>query len=191
MVQGLVKEPSARLLKHVIRCYLRLSDNPRCVGMCCVYVWICIFVCIYYELLICMYLLQLWMCMQNSGVYVIINWLVRYNCSWPCGPMDKASDYESGDSRFKSWQGHFLFSLRQLFLWTLNIYNCNNELHNYSLLCCQCLLGYSVCCIYAYSGFWGLWIAYLNIRSGFPLQPVTELESSDSEIDHCFIYVHM
>lgn len=29
MVQGLVKEPSARLLKHVIRCYLRLSDNPR------------------------------------------------------------------------------------------------------------------------------------------------------------------
>ena len=34
MVQGLVKEPSARLLKHVIRCYLRLSDNPRCVGMC-------------------------------------------------------------------------------------------------------------------------------------------------------------
>ena len=24
---------------------------------------------------------------------------------WPCGPMDKASDYESGDSRFESWQG--------------------------------------------------------------------------------------
>ena len=23
----------------------------------------------------------------------------------PCGPMDKASDYESGDSRFESWQG--------------------------------------------------------------------------------------
>ena len=24
---------------------------------------------------------------------------------WPCGPMDKASDYESGDSRFESWHG--------------------------------------------------------------------------------------
>lgn len=29
MVQSLAKEPSARLLKHVVRCYLRLSDNPR------------------------------------------------------------------------------------------------------------------------------------------------------------------
>ena len=35
----------------------------------------------------------------------------------PCGPMDKASDYESGDSRFESWQGRaisfsiFFFSL--------------------------------------------------------------------------------
>ena len=29
MVISLSKEPSARLLKHVIRCYLRLSDNPR------------------------------------------------------------------------------------------------------------------------------------------------------------------
>lgn len=27
------------------------------------------------------------------------------NLIWPCGPMDKASDYESGDSRFDSWQG--------------------------------------------------------------------------------------
>ena len=25
---------------------------------------------------------------------------------WPCGPMDKASDYESGDCRFESCQGH-------------------------------------------------------------------------------------
>ena len=24
---------------------------------------------------------------------------------WPCGATDKASDYESGDSRFESWQG--------------------------------------------------------------------------------------
>lgn len=29
MVIHLAKEPSARLLKHVVRCYLRLSDNPR------------------------------------------------------------------------------------------------------------------------------------------------------------------
>jgi CCR4-NOT transcription complex subunit 9 len=29
MVINLAKEPSSRLLKHVIRCYLRLSDNSR------------------------------------------------------------------------------------------------------------------------------------------------------------------
>ncbi|KAH3720376.1 CCR4-NOT transcription complex subunit 9-like [Dreissena polymorpha] len=29
MVLHLTREPSARLLKHVVRCYLRLSDNPR------------------------------------------------------------------------------------------------------------------------------------------------------------------
>eukprot|EP00731_Ephydatia_muelleri_P025480 Em0017g563a len=29
MVISLAKEPSTRLLKHVVRCYLRLSDNPR------------------------------------------------------------------------------------------------------------------------------------------------------------------
>ena len=29
MVLNLVKEPSIRLLKHVIRCYLRLTDNLR------------------------------------------------------------------------------------------------------------------------------------------------------------------
>lgn len=29
MVLSLAKEPSARLLKHVVRCYLRLSDNSR------------------------------------------------------------------------------------------------------------------------------------------------------------------
>ena len=29
----------------------------------------------------------------------------------PCGPTDKASHYESGDSRFESWQGRcYLFS---------------------------------------------------------------------------------
>ncbi|XP_043688836.1 CCR4-NOT transcription complex subunit 9-like isoform X1 [Telopea speciosissima] len=29
MVQSLAEQPSPRLLKHIIRCYLRLSDNPR------------------------------------------------------------------------------------------------------------------------------------------------------------------
>jgi len=29
MVDSLVREPSGRLLKHVVRCYLRLTDNPR------------------------------------------------------------------------------------------------------------------------------------------------------------------
>ena len=29
MVAVLVETPSHRLLKHIIRCYLRLSDNPR------------------------------------------------------------------------------------------------------------------------------------------------------------------
>lgn len=29
MVAALVEQPSSRLLKHIIRCYLRLADNPR------------------------------------------------------------------------------------------------------------------------------------------------------------------
>jgi len=33
MVLALSKDPSARLLKHVVRCYLRLSDNPRYVNV--------------------------------------------------------------------------------------------------------------------------------------------------------------
>ncbi|KAL6082159.1 hypothetical protein STEG23_027334, partial [Scotinomys teguina] len=33
MVLQLSKEPSARLLKHVVRCYLRLSDNPRLIAL--------------------------------------------------------------------------------------------------------------------------------------------------------------
>lgn len=31
MVQTLIEVPSVRLLKHIVRCYLRLSENPRCV----------------------------------------------------------------------------------------------------------------------------------------------------------------
>ena len=35
MVIQLAKEPSQRLLKHVVRCYLRLSDNTRaCEALC-------------------------------------------------------------------------------------------------------------------------------------------------------------
>lgn len=29
MVAALVEQPSQRLLKHIIRCYLRLADHPR------------------------------------------------------------------------------------------------------------------------------------------------------------------
>ena len=29
--------------------------------------------------------------------------------TWPRGPMDKAPDYESGDSRFESWRGQIFF----------------------------------------------------------------------------------
>ena len=28
---------------------------------------------------------------------------------WPRGPLDKASDYESGDSRFEYWRGRLFF----------------------------------------------------------------------------------
>jgi CCR4-NOT transcription complex subunit 9 len=31
MVAQLVNQQSSRLLKHVVRCYLRLSDNPKYV----------------------------------------------------------------------------------------------------------------------------------------------------------------
>ena len=33
----------------------------------------------------------------------------------PRGPMDKASDYESGDSRFKSWRSRLFFSFACFF----------------------------------------------------------------------------
>jgi uncharacterized protein YsxB (DUF464 family) len=34
MVQSLIEQPSVRLLKHIVRCYLRLSENPRSVPAC-------------------------------------------------------------------------------------------------------------------------------------------------------------
>lgn len=33
MVAALAEQPSSRLLKHIIRCYLRLSDNPKSVNV--------------------------------------------------------------------------------------------------------------------------------------------------------------
>lgn len=36
MVTTLVETQAVRLLKHVVRCYLRMSDNPRCVSR---FVW--------------------------------------------------------------------------------------------------------------------------------------------------------
>ena len=35
----------------------------------------------------------------------------------PCGPMDKASVYATGDSRFESWQGQLLHSSVELNDW--------------------------------------------------------------------------
>lgn len=35
MVESLAEQPSTRLLKHIIRCYLRLSDNPRSPALAC------------------------------------------------------------------------------------------------------------------------------------------------------------
>ncbi len=45
----------------------------------------------------------------DSSLFVgILNFLSLTTLhNLPCGPMDKASDYESGDSRFEFWQGRF------------------------------------------------------------------------------------
>jgi hypothetical protein len=36
--------------------------------------------------------------------------------NWPCGPMDKALDYESRDCRFESCQGRFYYLQKRKFL---------------------------------------------------------------------------
>ena len=41
----------------------------------------------------------------NCTLYLIFTAIIIYLNSWPCGSMDNASEYESGDSRFESWQG--------------------------------------------------------------------------------------
>ena len=40
---------------------------------------------------------------------------------WPCGAKDKASHYESGDSRFESWQGRIILSHTKIYF-IANIY---------------------------------------------------------------------
>ena len=39
----------------------------------------------------------------------LINIKNPFSYNRPRGPTDKASDYESGDSRFESWRGRFFF----------------------------------------------------------------------------------
>ena len=41
----------------------------------------------------------------DSVVVFKYSTMCEHTSRWPCGPMDKASDYGSGDSRFESWQG--------------------------------------------------------------------------------------
>ena len=41
---------------------------------------------------------------------------------WPCGPTDKASDYESGDCRFESCQGHKNFYTQPTFLFHVRLF---------------------------------------------------------------------
>lgn len=34
LARMVAEEPSTRLLKHIVRCYLRLTDDPRCAVIC-------------------------------------------------------------------------------------------------------------------------------------------------------------
>ena len=49
---------------------------------------------------------------QKQGAFLISLRLRVMLVMWPRGPVDKASDYESGDSRLESWRGR-LFFLRE------------------------------------------------------------------------------
>ena len=46
----------------------------------------------------------------SCTLYLIFTAIIIYLNSWPCGSMDKASEYESGDSRLESWQGRDILS---------------------------------------------------------------------------------
>ena len=66
---------------------------------------------------------------------------------WPSGATDKASDYESGDSRFESWQGRNILSHAKIdFI--------PNICWHYCLL--------QICCLVAQ------WIRHLTTNQGIP-----------------------
>ena len=66
---------------------------------------------------------------------------------WPCGPMEKASDYESGDSRFESWQFRIILSHTKIdFIPNIYWHNC--------LLQFRCLVAQ--------------WIRHLTTNQGIP-----------------------
>ena len=65
---------------------------------------------------------------------------------WPCGARDKASDYESTDSRFESWQGRNILSHTKIGF-IPNIY------WHYYLLQIRCLVA---------------WIRHLTTNQGIP-----------------------
>ena len=66
---------------------------------------------------------------------------------WPCGATDKASDYESGDSRFESWLG------RNILPDTKIDFIPNNYCH-YCLPQSRCLVAQ--------------WISHLTTNQGIP-----------------------
>ena len=65
----------------------------------------------------------------------------------PCGASDKASDYESGDSRFESWQGRNILS-------DTKIDFIPNNYCNYCLRHSRCLVAQ--------------WIRHLTTNQGIP-----------------------
>ena len=62
--------------------------------------------------------------MAESTPLISINYKIfSFYVVWrPCGPMDKASDYESGDSRFESWQGRAISFSLNLFFFSLSFF---------------------------------------------------------------------
>ena len=54
--------------------------------------------------------------LSQSGIPVL-----QGQCKRSCGPMDKASDYESGDCRFESCQDQTFFLQRYLEIWDTTV----------------------------------------------------------------------
>ena len=70
----------------------------------------------------------------SCTLYIIFTAIIIYLNSWPCGSMDKASEYESGDSRLESLQGRNILSHTKLYF-----------IHN-------------ICCYYYLPQFVALWL---------------------------------